>query len=381
MKYEEIKKRIEEMTKNEPRDEFLGKRIGTCESIERLIVLLKLLAKEIHSPEQKKMVEGQLNQPYKNDFKSTRDTFDYLQSRWASLNEIFNIIVKIINGQSSKSVEENLLTIHKSTNTQNIFVVHGRNQKIRDGMFEFLRSIALQPIEWSKAMHLTEKSDPYIEEVLDKAFEHAQAIVVLFTPDDIAYLKEEFVQDKDESYEKEPTGQARLNVLFEAGMAKGRYPNNTVFVEIGKCKPFSDIGGKYLIKWDNSTEKRQILADALKRAGCNVDLSGTDWHTAGSSKLELKTSIEEKEYDEKLKDTLDENELKVLKAISSFENEGDKIVYVDRFAEKIEFSITKTKHILDNLAEKGFVDEVTSGDAFYLKRRGREYLIEKGIVE
>ena len=45
---------------------------------------------------------------------------------------------------------------------------------------------------------------------------------------------------------------------------------------------FSDIAGRHFIRLRNSSKSRQELAERLKLAGCDVDLSGTDWHDAGS---------------------------------------------------------------------------------------------------
>jgi hypothetical protein len=68
-------------------------------------------------------------------------------------------------------------------------LVHGRNKALSDAMFEFLRAIDLKPIEWDRAVELTEEAAPYIGQLLDTAFDHAQAVVVLMTPDEIAYLQ------------------------------------------------------------------------------------------------------------------------------------------------------------------------------------------------
>ena len=67
-----------------------------------------------------------------------------------------------------------------------VFVVHGRDERLRNGVFDFLRSIRLVPIEWSEAIRLTAKATPYVGEILEIAFHHAQAVVVLLSPDDLA---------------------------------------------------------------------------------------------------------------------------------------------------------------------------------------------------
>ena len=168
-----------------------------------------------------------------------------------------------------------------AVNLEEVFVVHGRNKAARDAMFNFLRTIGLTPLEWNIAVQATGKPAPYVGEVLDAAFGRAQGIVVLLTPDDVVMLHSTLRSPQDPEFEKEPTGQARPNVLFEAGMAMGRSEGRTVLVELGNLRPFSDIGGRHTIRLDNSSQRRQELAQRLQIAGCPAKLTGTDWHTAG----------------------------------------------------------------------------------------------------
>jgi predicted nucleotide-binding protein len=117
--------------------------------------------------------------------------------------------------------------------------------------------------------------------VLDAAFREAAAIVVLLTPDDDARLRPAFLMARDPKHERELTGQARANVLFEAGMAFGRNPNSTVLVQLGDIRPFSDVGGRHVLYLSDSPTSRQEFVTKLANAGCNVDTSGTDWLSAG----------------------------------------------------------------------------------------------------
>lgn len=158
--------------------------------------------------------------------------------------------------------------------------MHGRNEALRKAMFEFLRSINLAPMEWTTAVERTGEGSPYIGQVLDSAFEHAAAVVVLMTPDEVAYLQPRYAHGEGD-IETQPAAQARPNVLFEAGMALGRDAGRTVLVEIGTVRPFSDIAGRHAVRLTNSMASRQSLAGRLRTAGCDVDLAGTDWHTAG----------------------------------------------------------------------------------------------------
>ena len=161
-----------------------------------------------------------------------------------------------------------------------VFVVHGRNLAARDAIFQFLRALGLHPIEWSQAVRATGKGAPYIGEVLDAAFDQAQAVVVLMTPDEVAYLRPDYASGPGDS-ETEPQAQARPNVLFEAGMAMGRNSDRTILVELGDVRPFSDVAGRHAIRLDPSAAMRKELAQRLETAGCAVDMTGSNWLTAG----------------------------------------------------------------------------------------------------
>ena len=170
--------------------------------------------------------------------------------------------------------------------SKNVFVVHGRNLEARNSLFRFLRSIGLRPIEWDQAIKMTGKASPYIGEVLEIAFTEAQAIVVLFTPDDEVRLRASYRKDHDPAFESQLVGQARPNVLFEAGMAMGRSPEQTILIEIGNLRPFSDIGGRHTIRLNNSAESRHSLGQRLKTAGCSCELTGNDWLSEGDFNIE-----------------------------------------------------------------------------------------------
>ena len=199
-------------------------------------------------------------------------------------NSAENVTDEFIDGPPGNSPERSPQSSQASqpqSNTREVFVVHGRNNKARDALFAFLTSIRLDPLEWSEAVQATGKATPYIGEILDAAFSSAQAVVVLFTPDDEARLRKSLWVADEPPHETELTGQARPNVLFEAGMAMGRCEDRTVLIELGKLRPFSDIGGRHTIRLDNTSERRQELAQRLESAGCPVNREGTAWHKAG----------------------------------------------------------------------------------------------------
>ena len=118
-------------------------------------------------------------------------------------------------------------------------------------------------------------------EVIDAGFDHAQAIVVLLTPDDEAKLKDVLFRSGDPKFEKKLTGQPRQNVLFEAGMAFGKYKDTTILVQIGKVRLMSGVSGIHIIHPTGSAPSRKQLIGKLKTTGVKVDDSGEDWLTDG----------------------------------------------------------------------------------------------------
>jgi predicted nucleotide-binding protein len=161
-------------------------------------------------------------------------------------------------------------------------VIHGRNEPMRRAIFSFLWSIGLQPVEWRKAIQWTGKPSPSISEIVDAAFAHAVVVVVLLTPDDEVRLLRPFRKSSDPAYERRLVGQARPNVLFEAGMAMAHHADSTVLVQVGSVKPFSDIAGRHVTRLTNSPESRSEFVTKLGNAGLDTDTSGTAWYTEGN---------------------------------------------------------------------------------------------------
>ena len=100
---------------------------------------------------------------------------------------------RYLTGSGIQFYEENNSLLENTTNkqevsqmpdTKKVFVVHGRDGRLRDDFFAFLRALGLQPIEWSEALKLTAKATPYVGEAIESAFKNAQAVIVLLSPDD-----------------------------------------------------------------------------------------------------------------------------------------------------------------------------------------------------
>jgi predicted nucleotide-binding protein len=168
--------------------------------------------------------------------------------------------------------------VRKKDNT--VFVISGRDAAVAESMYAMLDALGCKPVEFHQAVAKMKQGNPFIGDVLDKAFETVQGLIVLFTPDDEAKLKDQFLKKNGDAAEKKLAGQPRPNVIFEAGMALARHPEKTIMVQVGPMKSFSDISGRHLVHLNDSFASRQDFANRIANI-CKVDTTGTRWTTVG----------------------------------------------------------------------------------------------------
>ncbi|GAA1275749.1 hypothetical protein GCM10009677_31540 [Sphaerisporangium rubeum] len=161
--------------------------------------------------------------------------------------------------------------------TRRVFVVHGRDEEARTAMFDFLRSLDLEPLEWEPLVSLTGSTLPYLGDVVSQAVSRAQATVVLMTPDDVVSLHPSLHGTHEDSKEIGPSMQARPNVLLELGMALAIYRDRTIIVTAGDHRPITDLGGMNYIRLTDSAQCHNKIATRLQIAGCQIKNNGHDW--------------------------------------------------------------------------------------------------------
>lgn len=163
--------------------------------------------------------------------------------------------------------------------SKKVFIIHGRNANAYSEFVSFLTSLRLDPIEWDQAIRLTGKPSPYIGEVIDAGFKESQAIIVLLTPDEKVELRRELQHNSDDGIERY---QSRPNVIFEAGAALSRYPQQTFFIKMGEQCLWSDIDGRDIITISNNVDDRRSVINRLVIAGCPIDITASRlWITQG----------------------------------------------------------------------------------------------------
>ena len=153
-----------------------------------------------------------------------------------------------------------------------VMVIYGHDREANTALFSWLRAIGLQPQEWAHLIQLSGSASPYIGDVLQQAFQHAQAVIAFFTPD-------ERVRGRGSLPGASHTWrlQARPNVLIEAGMALVTHPDRTVLITLGTQELPSDLAGRHYIRLNGTPGPLNDIANRLRAAGCDTNLTGTDW--------------------------------------------------------------------------------------------------------
>jgi predicted nucleotide-binding protein len=169
------------------------------------------------------------------------------------------------------------------TKENTVFVVHGRDERLRDAMYELLGALGLKAQEWGHAIRAArgKGGNPYVNDAVTKVMDQAQAIVVMLSPDDEAKLKGQFVGKHERQTEGKLRGQARPNVIFETGIAIGTHHRKTVMVQVGNVKSFTDIGGMHIPYLTGDDRSRHDFANRLADLGCKIDRDGDHWLRAG----------------------------------------------------------------------------------------------------
>ena len=148
---------------------------------------------------------------------------------------------------------------NEQINTNEVFIVHGRDEGVKDTVARFLERLGLEPI-------ILAEMPSQGRTIIEKFEQHAQVgfAIVLLTPDDAGSLQ------GDENEPIRP--RARQNVIFELGFFIGRLGREHVCaltkreVEI----PSNYAGIEYIPLNDSDDWKLKLIRE-LKSVGFEVD--------------------------------------------------------------------------------------------------------------
>lgn len=141
-----------------------------------------------------------------------------------------------------------------------IFVVHGRDEQIKETVARFIEKLELEAV----ILHEQPSGGKTIIEKFEK-YSDVQFAVILLTPDDFGGSKENT---------KAISNRARQNVIFELGFFIGKYGRDRVCALVkDKIEYPSDYTGVIYIGIDSKGAWKMELAKEMKQAGLEVDLN------------------------------------------------------------------------------------------------------------
>ncbi len=165
---------------------------------------------------------------------------------------------------------ENTSTTDENSRQRTIYVVFGHDTDQVRKIKAFLEGLDLVFLTKKEAVDFTKKTAPFIGDIINAAFEHAQAVIVLLTGDEEVQLCKELHHYDDEDFEKVFCPQPMQEQIFEAGYAFGKSPKRTILIQIGHVRPFSDIVGRFILHFTDTPEDYAILRTRLERAECSI---------------------------------------------------------------------------------------------------------------
>jgi predicted nucleotide-binding protein len=171
--------------------------------------------------------------------------------------------------------------VESAPNPREVVVIHGRDTPRTAFFFELLRRLELRPIAFHELITRAGSDNPPIREVLRSAFAQSQAVIVLFTGDDLAGLRPDQPGAPEGNHaagEAGPTPQPNPHVIFEAGIAVALQQARTIIVEMPPLRGFLDLADVQVVRFSTGApEERHQLVRRLRAAGCDIATAGDEW--------------------------------------------------------------------------------------------------------
>lgn len=168
-------------------------------------------------------------------------------------------------GKNAAGIEKILINTTGTTpNNRKVFVVYGHDINARTQLEAMLRRWDLEPLILDQLI----SSGQTIIEKLEEYTQKANFGIVLATPDDIGYPKND---DTKKRY------RVRQNVVLELGMLLSRIGRDKVAILLSQAEDMerpSDIDGLLYIPFkDNVEEAKLSLAKEMQNNGYNLDIA------------------------------------------------------------------------------------------------------------
>ncbi|WP_229391420.1 TIR domain-containing protein [Methanosarcina sp. DH2] len=186
-----------------------------------------------------------------------------ISTEWLVTKEGEDVTDDLIKGEpgyKKKKLGEKMEEVKPKSNQ--IFVVHGHDNEMKEAAARILERLGLEPI----ILHEQADRGATIFEKFEKHSKNVSFAVVLLSPDDKGYKKDQ--DPHSASY------RARQNVILELGYFIGRLGRENVFALLRQEENFefpSDIFGRLYTPYDSSGYWKNKLARELEAAGYDID--------------------------------------------------------------------------------------------------------------
>lgn len=138
-----------------------------------------------------------------------------------------------------------------------VFVVHGRNNRVKNNVAQFLKEIGLEPI----ILHQQPNGGRTLISKFQEVAADVEFAVVLMTPDDLGGIKGRAQRPR-----------SRQNVIFELGFFIGKIGSPKVCALVaGEVEKPSDFDAVVYIEYSRNSRWKAELAREIRHAGIVVD--------------------------------------------------------------------------------------------------------------
>ena len=151
--------------------------------------------------------------------------------------------------------------------SQEIFIVHGHNEEMKQTVARVVSQLGLKPI----ILHEQPNGGKTIIEKFERNAEDINFAIILLSADDLAASVRDLNGVKDDELLQHLEKRARQNVVFEMGYFAGKLGRANVFflLQDGVAKP-GDLDGIVYTAYDTARAWRFELVKELKNAGYKV---------------------------------------------------------------------------------------------------------------
>lgn len=167
-------------------------------------------------------------------------------------------------------MRQSVVPFADSGDRRSVMIVCGRDQVVNRAVFDTVRTLGLNPMEWPAVRNRAQGRVPFVGEAVERGIRHAQAVLVIISPEDHARMRAK-VFGKKTPLDKNQRSQARPNVWFEAGYAMACKPDQTFMVEVGRQDMATDLVGRHGTRIEGREgvpSAVQDISDRLEESGC-----------------------------------------------------------------------------------------------------------------